>query len=73
MSATKKRVNKTKEELHATLDNEAKKQKIRDRMEALKKLEDELGCVFVPLIQYSQSGSQTYIAPFDAPKEEGVV
>ncbi len=49
---------------------EARKAKIVERMQALEDLEKELGCVFVPLIQYSQHGSQTYIAPMDAPSEE---
>lgn len=72
MSA-KKRVNKTKEELHDVLTNDARKQAIKDRMQALHDLEDKLGCVYVPLIQYHQTGSQTYIAVVDAPEKEDVV
>jgi len=77
MSKTTKRVNKTKEQIVSDLKisadistQEAKKEQIKTRMEALRKLEEELGCVFVPLIQYTKTGSQTYIAPFDAPEEE---
>lgn len=61
-----KRVNKTPEQL----ENELKMQNIRKRMDALAELEDKLGCVFVPLIQYTQTGSRTYIAPMDAPAKE---
>ncbi len=77
MSETKKRVNKSKEQIVSDLkisndisNQEAKKEKIKNRMEALQNLEKELGCVFVPLIQRTNTGSQTYIAPFDAPSEE---
>lgn len=56
---------------------EEKKAKIIERMQRLEDLEKELGCVYVPLIQYTQHGSQTYIAPIDAPEptqeEETVV
>ena len=49
---------------------EERKAKVVERMQALEDLEKKLNCVFVPLVQYTQHGSQTYIAPFDAPVDE---
>lgn len=66
MREKKKKENRTKEEMIRDLQ----KKKIVNRMNELKKLEDKLGCVFVPMMQYTQTGIQTYIAPLDAPKEE---
>ena len=68
---TTKRVNKTKEAIVDQMKgNDTEKTKIKNRMEALSQLERDLGCVFVPMIQYTSTGSQTYIRPYDAPSVE---
>ena len=64
-----KEVAKAPEKTPEQILQEEKKKLTIERMDALAKLEEKLDCVFVPLIQYSQQGSQTYIAPFDKPKE----
>lgn len=68
MSETK-RTNKSKEELTQEMKINQQKETLKSRMEALHKLEDELNCVFVPMIHRTETGSQTYISAFDKPED----